>query len=101
MSLFRKNMKNAEEYAEIIMLDEREKIAAETPTIYETDKIERIYEFPDGAMVKYEWQSSPSGRTSVIEIFNHRFTLITLPSPNPFQFQKGIIKVVYYSTVAI
>ena len=89
-------MKNVEEYAEIIMRDEREKIASETPTIYETHKIERIYEFHDGAIVKYEWQESPSGRTSKAEIFNHRFSLIEPPSPNPRKFQKGIIKVINY-----
>ncbi len=89
-------MKNAEEYADIILRDEREKIAKETPIIYETDKIERIYEFPDGAIVKYEWQKSPTGRTSAEEMFNHRFTLTALPAPNPQKFKKGIIKQINY-----
>jgi len=47
-------MKSTEEYADIIIRDEREKIVSETPTVYETDKIERVYEFADGAIVKYE-----------------------------------------------
>ncbi len=89
-------MKNAEEYAEIILRDERGKIAKETPTIYETDKIERIYEFHDGAIIKYEWQKSPTGRTSAEEIYNHRFTLTALPTPNPGKFKEGIIKQINY-----
>ena len=89
-------MKSATEYAEIIINDEREKIVSETPTIYEDDKIERIYEFADGAVVKYEWQNTPDGRTSATGKFNHRFTLINLPSPNPHGFKKGIIKQIDY-----
>lgn len=89
-------MKKAEEYADIIMRDAREEIVSETPTIYESDKIERIYEFTDGAAVKYEWQNTPDGRTSESGEFNHRFTLTTLPSPNPKNFKKGIIKVINY-----
>jgi len=89
-------MKNAEEYADIIMRDEREKIVSETPTVYETDRIERLYEFADGALVKYEWQNTPDGRTSADGKFNHRFTLITLPKTNRNGFKKGIIKVINY-----
>ena len=89
-------MKKAEEYADIIMRDEREKIVSETPTVYESDKIERIYEFADGAIVKYEWQNTPDGRTSANDAFNHRFTLISLPEPNPNKFKKGIIIVINY-----
>lgn len=89
-------METAEEYAEIIMRDQREMIVKETPTIFQDDKIERIYEFTDGAVVKYEWQNSPTGRTSNIEIFNHRFTLVEPPTPNPNKFQAGIITVINY-----
>ncbi len=89
-------MKKAAEYADIIMRDEREKIVSETPTVYESDKIERIYEFTDGAIVKYNWQNTPDGRTSASGAFNHRFTLIALPEPNPGKFKKGIIKVINY-----
>jgi cytosine/adenosine deaminase-related metal-dependent hydrolase len=84
-------MKNAEEYAEIIMRDEREKIVTETPTVYQDDKIERIYEFADGAIVKYEWQNAPRA-----ERFNHRFSLIAPPAPNPHNLKKGIIKAIDY-----
>jgi hypothetical protein len=89
-------MKKAEKYAEIIMRDERAAIAKETPTVYREDKIERLYEFHDGAVVKYEWQSTPDGRTSATGEFNHRFTLIELPSPNPDGLKKGVIKQINY-----
>ena len=89
-------MKNREEYADIIIRDEREKIVSETPTVYEQERIERLYEFADGAVVKYEWQGTPDGRTSPSGAFNHRFTLITLPEPNPNKFKKGIIRQIDY-----
>ena len=89
-------MKNAEEYADIIIRDEREKIVTETPTVYSDDIIERIYEFADGAVVKYEWQSSPSGRTSETGRYNHKFSLINLPTPNPNKFKTGVVKVINY-----
>lgn len=89
-------MKSIESYADIIMRDERDKIVSETPTVYETDCIVRVYEFEDGAVVKYEWQSTPDGRTSETGKYNHRFTLTTLPAPNPHNFKKGVIKVINY-----
>lgn len=89
-------MKKAEEYAEIIMRDERGKIVSERPTVYETERIERVYEFADGAVVKYEWQSTPDGRTSPDGKFNHRFTLIGLPTPNPHGFEPGVISQIDY-----
>lgn len=87
-----------EDYVEIIQRDVREKILKETPTVYETDKIERIYEFYDGATVKYEWQNTPDGRTSSTGKFNHQFTLIKLPSDNSQNFELGVIKTTYYPT---
>ena len=88
------NVQKSEEYAEIIIRDETEKIVAETPTVYTDEKIERVYEFADGAVVKYEWQSLPPegapGR------FNHKFTLVSLPSPNPRKFKTGVVKVINY-----
>lgn len=89
-------MKNAEEYAAIIMNDEREKIVKETPTIYNDDQIERLYEFADGAVIKYEWQSTPDGRTSAEEKFNHKFSLIKTPNPNPHKLKEGIVKQTNY-----
>ncbi|MDQ3132140.1 MAG: hypothetical protein M3Q99_15440 [Acidobacteriota bacterium] len=92
----KKEFQTAEEYVDIILNDEREKIVSETPTVYSDDVIERIYEFADGAVVKYEWQNSPSGRTSAAELYNHRFTLLETPLQNPKRFKKGIIKVINY-----
>lgn len=88
-------MKNAEEYAEIILRDEREKIKSEKPTVYEPQRIERIYEFEDGAVVKYEWQDFPPDEKA--DNFNHRFTLVTPPSPNPHKFKTGVIKIINYT----
>ena len=90
----KKNIQNAEEYADAILTDEREKIAAETPTVFTDDKIERVYEFRDGAIVKYEWQSFPGA--SGAEKYNHRFTLLKPPTPNDSNLKKGIIKVINY-----
>ena len=87
-------MKNAEGYADIIIRDERDKIVSEKPTIYSDEKIERIYEFEDGAVVKYEWQNVEAGKQPETERFNHKFTLTELPSPNPQKFKKGVIKVI-------
>ncbi|MBS1792811.1 MAG: hypothetical protein JSS81_03095 [Acidobacteria bacterium] len=89
-------MNNAAEYAELIMADDCESIIAETPTAYTPDRIERIYEFADGAVVKYEWQSTPDGRTSPDGKYNHRFTLVKPPMPNPHRFKAGVIKVIEY-----
>jgi hypothetical protein len=90
----KKNVQNAEDYAEIILSDEREHIASETPTVFNGDKIERVYEFFDGAVVKYEWQSFPAESTA--EIYNHRFTLLNPPTENSGNLKKGIIKVINY-----
>jgi phage baseplate assembly protein gpV len=87
-------MKNAEEYADIVIRDEREKIVSEKPTVYNADKIERIYEFTDGAIIKYEWQSQPS--ENAVERYNHKFTLTNAPSPNPNKFKTGVVKVIDY-----
>jgi hypothetical protein len=89
-------MRNVEEYADVILKDEGGKIAWETPTVYETDRIERIYEFRDGAAVKYEWQGIDAQRASNEDIFNHRFTLETPPTPNPNRFKRGVIRVINY-----
>lgn len=88
------NARRAETYVNIILNDEREKIAAETPTVYTADKIERVYEFADGAVVKYEWQSF-SEKTAA-EKYNHRFTLLSPPTENSGNLKNGIIKIINY-----
>ena len=88
------NVTTPEEYADIIIRDETSKIARETPTVYTPDKIERIYEFTDGAVLKYEWQSAP-GRDAA-DRYNHKFSLEKPPAQNPKNFQPGVVKVIDY-----
>ncbi len=80
----------AEKYAAIIMRDETDDILSETPTVYENARIERVYEFTDGAVVKYEWQDAS------LRQFNHRFTLVKPPSLNPEKLKAGVIKTIDY-----
>ena len=92
-------MTNPERYAEIIIEDNREQIASEETIEYSPHRIERLYTFDDGAVVRYEWQDLPGGgRTAESERYNHRFMLIETPSPNPKGFEKGVIKVINYPT---
>lgn len=91
-------MRREDDYADIILRDDREKIVSETPTIFEDDYLERVYEFDDGAVVSYEWQGTPDGRTSPEGKYNHRFTLVELPTPNPGDLKKGVIKEINYPT---
>ena len=90
------DIQRAEEYADIILRDERHKILYENSVVYEPGYIQRVYEFPDGAVVIYEWQSTPDGRTSPDGAYNHRFTLEKAPSPNPRKFKKGVVKQIDY-----
>jgi hypothetical protein len=89
-------MRKGEDYANIILLDERDKIVNETPTVFEDEYLERVYEFDDGAVVSYEWQATPDGRTSPEGKYNHRFTLKELPEPNPAKLKKGLIMEIKY-----
>jgi hypothetical protein len=81
---------SADTYVRIIMEDETEKIVRETPVVYEPDRIEREYEFEDGAVVKYEWHDSSLGT------FNHRFSLVQPPKPNPAKLSAGVIQTIDY-----
>lgn len=86
----------AEEYVRIILEDDREKIAGEETVLYrEGEKIERLYRFPDGAVVRYQWQSFPAAGAK--ERYNHRFSLVTAPQPNPQKLKTGIIRSIDYS----
>lgn len=85
----------AEEYADIIIRDDLRRIVSEKTVQYEPHRIERVYEIDDGAVVKYEWQDFPSEKKA--ESFNHRFTLIELPSPNPHKLKTGVIKTINYT----
>ncbi|MBX7174343.1 MAG: hypothetical protein K1X72_25450 [Pyrinomonadaceae bacterium] len=81
-------------YVNSIIKDIQNQFIREETTSFSDSKIERQYEFPDGAIVKYEWQNEDSARKG--ESFNHRFSLIKLPEPNEGNFELGIIKIVNY-----
>lgn len=90
-------MKSPNDYVETIMRDDLPMIAAEQTIVYEPERrIERLYRFHDGAIVRYEWQASPDGRTAAGTDFNHRFTLVETPAPNPHGFKNGVIKLISY-----
>jgi tagatose-1,6-bisphosphate aldolase non-catalytic subunit AgaZ/GatZ len=80
----------AEEYVRAIMLDETAKWIRETPIVYENSRIEREYEFADGAVIRYEWRDVSEGD------FNHRFTLVKAPSPNSNELAEGLITTIDY-----
>lgn len=82
-------MRTAEEYVKIVMRDETEKIASEATTVFESARIERIYEFDDGAVMKYEWHDSS------LDDFNHRFTLMSVPKGS--KEQTGVVRTINYS----
>lgn len=67
----------------------------ETLKFIEGKQIEREYTFEDGAIIKYEWQNAP--RSGSADKFNHRFTLKTLPKPNPHKLKTGVIKIINYT----
>ncbi|MGD9561676.1 MAG: hypothetical protein AB7F88_05585 [Pyrinomonadaceae bacterium] len=81
---------SADRYVRIIMRDETEKIVRETPVAYEAARIEREYEFEDGAVVRYEWRDISLGG------FNHRFSLVQSPKPNPDKLSPGVIHTIDY-----
>jgi hypothetical protein len=80
----------AEKYVEIIMRDDLPMIAAEQTIVYEAARIERLYKFHDGAIMRYEWQDS----SVVGDRFNHRFSLVEPPSPNPSNLERGVVHVI-------
>ncbi len=83
-------------YVTSITEDLRERFVRDETLIFDERKIERIYEFEDGAVVKYEWRDA-SAANSFDENFNHRFTLEKLPSPNPHKLEKGVIRTIEYT----
>ncbi|RMG06862.1 MAG: hypothetical protein D6735_03525 [Acidobacteria bacterium] len=89
-------MKRLEDYVSAIVHDEREKFVSEQTVLYTEKRIERLYKFHDNAVVKYEWQSLPENLKGSEELFNHRFTLVEPPSPNPNNFKPGVIEVINY-----
>ena len=89
------NKKQINMYVTSIIEDIRTRFTNEETTKFSEDFIERIYTFEDGAVIKYEWQNGE--RSGSKDKFNHRFTLETLPKPNPNKLKKGVIKTINYS----
>jgi hypothetical protein len=87
-------MSKAEKYYEMIVNDDMSHVVSEEPALYTPTEIRRIYEFDDGAVVEYEWRSGDGGRSG--DGFNHRFTLVKTPSPNPDKLKKGVIKTIMF-----
>lgn len=85
-----KNSQNPDFYANSIIEDVRSRFVSEETTKYTDDEIERIYEFDDGAVVKYEWRSTARGAND--GGFNHRFTMVKPPKPNPAKIKTGVIR---------
>jgi hypothetical protein len=81
-------------YVNAIIKDIQNQFVREETTNFSEGKIEREYEFEDGAIVKYEWQNRDESQKN--EPFNHRFTLIKTPIENEDDLQIGIIKVLNY-----
>lgn len=83
-------------YVTSITEDLRERFVRDETLIFNDRNIERIYEFEDGAVVKYEWQDASAANSSK-DNFNHRFTLEKVPSPNPNKLKKGLVRTIEYS----
>ena len=79
-------------YVTSIVEDIQTRFVNEETLKYSETEIERLYEFEDGATVKYEWQCGPGKAAD--EKYNHRFTLATPPKPNPNKLKKGIIRTI-------
>ena len=92
-----REIREANEYVNIIVSDVFEEIARDETIVYSNEKIERLYYFHDGAVVKYEWRSFPADNA---ESFNHCFTLVTPPSPNPHKIKTGVIKTIDFAGVS-
>lgn len=81
-------------YVTSIIEDIQTRFIKEETTKFTEVQIEREYTFEDGAVVKYEWQDA--SRKGSSDKYNHKFTLLTLPKPNPHKLKKGIIKEIKY-----
>lgn len=90
----KKDQQNSEDYVRLILEDDLNRIVGEETITHEHNYINRQYEIDDGAVVRYEWQDFPFAQTSEMEIFNHKFTLVTLPNPNPDNLKPGILRII-------
>ncbi|REJ79007.1 MAG: hypothetical protein DWQ47_06065 [Acidobacteria bacterium] len=85
-----KNSQHSDFYANSIIEDVRSRFISEETTRFTDSEIERMYEFEDGALVKYEWRAGSRGSND--GGFNHRFTIVKPPKPNPHKLKKGVIR---------
>lgn len=81
-------------YVNSIIQDIQNHFVREETVKHSKTRIERIYEFEDGAVIKYEWQDAP--RSGAGDRFNHRFTLENPPKPNPEKLKKGLTRSINY-----
>lgn len=84
----------ANHYVNAIIKDIQNQFVHEETITFSDSKIERVYEFEDGAVVRYEWQSEENAQNG--ESFNHRFTLVKLPDLNSDNLEIGVIKEILY-----
>ncbi len=87
-----KKISDTDLYVNSIIEDVQTRFVSEETIIYSDTEIERNYEFEDGAIVRYEWRSGPGKAAD--EKYNHRFTLSSLPKPNPKKIKKGVIRMI-------
>lgn len=81
-------------YVNAIIKDVQNAFIREETLSFNDSKIVREYEFEDGAIIKYEWQSEAESAKE--NSFNHRFTMTKVPTPNKGNLELGVIKVVKY-----
>ncbi len=93
-----KTNKQLKMYVTSIIEDIQTRFVNEKTLKYSERRIERVYEFEDGAEVKYEWQSAPGKAAD--QDYNHRFSLVKPPMPNPEKLKNGVIKVIEFGNKA-
>ena len=91
-----KKVNHTDIYITSIVEDIQTRFVNEETIKHSDNKIKRNYEFEDGAVVTYEWQSGLKGDWK--ESYNHRFTLVKNPKPNPNKLKEGVIRVIYHSS---
>lgn len=86
-------------YVTSVIQDIQTRFVNEKTTKFSLNRIERTYEFDDGAVIIYEWQDSAGANDP--DHYNHRFTLKRPPKPNPHKLKKGVIKTIAYGETGV
>ena len=82
------NKDKSNRYVTNIIQDIQNTFVREQTIKFSETRIERVYEFDDGAVVKYEWQDfPPTGNDE--DKYNHRFTLVYAAQPESRKYGKG------------